>query len=112
MVTDRSYSDLIDHLVQEIDAFLEDFDLEEKWVGIVGGPQRANADVLLVYDVRLVDGPYEDMVGRTWTYRLTEDEAVVAPEIYREQVEAIEAAFPDVTVQCYEPSAGTDSDRG
>lgn len=102
MAGDRSYSDLIDHPVQEIDAFLEDFELEEEWVGIVGGPQRANGDVLLVYDVRLVDGPYSGKVGRTWTYRLTGGEAVDAPEIYREQVEAIEAAFPDTAVQCYQ----------
>ena len=112
MAGDKSYSDLIVHPVQEIDTFLEDFDLDEEWVGIVGGPQRATADVLLVYDVRTVDGPYEGMVGRTWEYRLTGDEAVDAPEIYREQVEAIEAAFSDATVQCYEPSSwfGLDMD--
>ena len=112
MAGDKSYSDLIAHPVQEIDAFLEDFDLEEKWVGIVGGPQRANADVLLVYDVRTVDGPYEGMVGRTWEYRLTGDEAVDAPEIYREQVEAIEMRFSEATVQCYEPLSWSDSGRG
>lgn len=111
MAGDRSYSDLIDHPVQEIDAFLEDFELEEEWVGIVGGPQRSNADVLLVYDVRLVDGPYEGMVGRTWEYWLTEDEAVDAPEIYREQVEAIRIRFPEATVQCYEPLSWSDSAR-
>lgn len=49
-----------------------------------------------------MSGPYEGLVGRTWEYRLTKDEAVVAPEIYREQVEAIEAAFSDAAVQCYQ----------
>ena len=110
MAGDKSYSDLIVHPVQEIDAFLDDFELDEEWVGIVGGPQRANADVLLVYDVRTVDGPYEGMVGRTWEYRLTGNEAVDAPEIYREQVSRIEAAFPDATVQYYKLSSWSDSD--
>lgn len=43
-------------------------------------------------------GECTGIVGRTLEYRLTVD----TPDIYREQVAAIEYAFPDVIVQCYQ----------
>lgn len=102
MVADHPYRELIDHPVEEIDGFVLDYDLEDNWVGILGGPQEENGDVLLVYNVRLVDGPHQGMLGRTLEYRLTGDTVADAAEIYREQVTAIERAFPDATLQCYQ----------
>ena len=99
---EHPYRELIDHPVQEIDGFLLDYELEDDWVGIVGGPQHDGDDVLLVYNVRSVDGPYQGKIGADFRYRLTGDVAVDAPEIYRQQIAAIETAFPDVTVQCYQ----------
>jgi hypothetical protein len=103
--SDAAYRELINHPVQEIDRFLLDFELEDEWVGVVGGPTADTADPCLVYDVRTIDGPYQGQLGAELVYRFDDNSLVQALpvlEIYRGQVQAIETAFPDVTVQCYE----------
>lgn len=105
--SDTSYRELIDHPVQELDRFLLDFNLEDAWVGVVGGPVQDAGDPCLVYDIRTIDGPYEGRLGAELVYRF-DDEAVLqevpVEGVYRQQVQAIETAFPDVTVQCYQPT--------
>lgn len=103
----QPYRGLIDHPVQQIDRFLLQFDLEDEWAGITGGPvfDEQTGEVCLEYNLRILDGPYDGQYCADLAYRFdaakVEDLAAVK-EVYRQQVDAIETAFPDATVACYQ----------
>ena len=104
----------MDHPAQQIDSFLQDFDLEEEWIGILGGPiiARPIDSIDIEYNVRILDGPYDGQYSAEFTYRFDATnvkEQVVLEDVYREQVSRIEVAFPDATVQYYKPSSWSDS---
>lgn len=103
MVADHPYRTLIDHPVQQIDAFLLDFDLEDEWIGILGGPYRDDEDIVVTYNVRTMEGLYRGAVSADLDYRFNDEIAADVPAIYREQVNALKTAFPETPVRCYLP---------
>ena len=111
---DESSRALIDHPVEEIDQFLLTFDLDDEWIGIVGGPTHRDGTPAVTYNVRTIDGPYVGQLSADLQYRFEpaagRETSVV--EIYTAQVAAIERAFPAADVQCYEwPDADIGFDR-
>ena len=93
------YRLLSDHLVQQIDRFLLDHELEDEWVGIVAGPvlDEDEAVVRLRYNVRTIEGPYK-RGGYSCDLDYTFEREAVVPvvnEVYPRQVKAVETAFPD-----------------
>lgn len=100
---DHPYRDLIDHPVQAIDRFLLDYELDDAWVGILGGPRYDDGEIVVTYNVRTVDGPYRSQMAADFDYRFGKDTDVDVLELYQEQVAVIKTAFPEATVQCHNP---------
>lgn len=104
------YRDLVDHPVQQVDAFLLQFDLQDEWAGIIGGPtiDLETGDICIEYNLRILEGPYDGQYCAEFSYRFEmaeiEDLSPVK-DVYRQQVKAIESAFPDATIECYTPSS-------
>lgn len=102
---EHPYRHLIDHPVEEIDRFLLYHGVDAERVGIVGGPQYEDGELLALYNVRVVDGRYEGRISADFTYRFDPAIDLDIEEIYPAQVAAIKRAFPEADVQCYVPEA-------
>lgn len=105
---EQPYRDLIYHPVRAIDPFLLAHAVDAAWIGIVGGPRVEDGDIVVTYNVRTVDGPYEGQICADFDYRFEPGSKLDVEEISPTQVAAIEKAFPAADVQCYVPDAWED----